>query len=190
MWNSMRPLLVIASAALNVAFVAAWLVVAADSVSPSPRDQGAPEAVGRNCPLHRQLGITDAQWDKLEPALRPFREETSQLARQIHQRRHELLDLLFAAQPNREVIDAKQQEVLAGQDRMQRLVIGQILAEREILTPDQQQRLFALVHEEMRFTDSCPMMGLGQGGGKGIGRVLREGAEDQRRPTAEPMTNP
>jgi hypothetical protein len=61
---------------------------------------------------------------------------------------------------------------------MQQLVIGQVLAEREILTPAQQKRLFSLIHEEMRYTDSCPMMGLGQGGGKGIGQVLRKDVEN------------
>jgi len=177
MWNKIRPLLVMLSIAINVAFLGAWFVAAAGHRPSLPADRPFRETVLKECPLHRQLGLADQQWGKLEPALKQFRTASGDLAREIHQHRHELLDLLSAPQPDRKAIDAKQQQVLAGQGRMQQLVIGQVLAEREILTPAQQQRLFSLIHAEMRYTDSCPMMGLGQASGKGIGQVLRKDAE-------------
>jgi Spy/CpxP family protein refolding chaperone len=177
MWNKIRPLLVIVSIAINVAFLGAWFVAAAGHSPSRPADRTFQETVLKECALHRQLGLTDPQWGKLEPVLKQFRAASRDLAREIHQHRHDLLDLLSAPQPDRKAIDAKQQQVLAGQGRMQQLVVGQVLAEREILTPTQQQRLFSLIHAEMRYTDSCPMMGLGQAGGKGIGQALRKDTE-------------
>jgi len=170
MWNKIRPLLVILSVAVNVAFIGSWLVVAAGHTPALKSEPPFRETVLQDCPLHRQLGITDEQWGKLEPALRGFRTTSRDLAREIHHQRRDLLHLLAAPQPARKAIETTQQAILAGQGKMQQLVIGQILAEREILTAAQQERLFSLIHAGMQFTDSCQMMGLG------TGQVLRKDA--------------
>lgn len=62
----------VASVALNAAFVGIWLAYA---VASQPRPQQAGETTTQQaiwCPLHRELDITEAQWARIEPQLAEF----------------------------------------------------------------------------------------------------------------------
>jgi Spy/CpxP family protein refolding chaperone len=69
-----------------------------------------------------------------------------------------MIDLIAAAQPDRQAIAAKQEEILAGQRKMQELVIGQLLAEKQVLTPQQQKELFDLLRQGSERSGLGPMM--------------------------------
>jgi len=77
---------------------------------------------------------------------------------QARQARGQLIDLIEAPDTDRQVIAAKQQEILAGQRQMQELVIGQLLAEKQVLTPQQQKELFDLLHQGSERAGLGPMM--------------------------------
>jgi len=171
MWRSSKRFLIVGSVALNLAFVGVWLAHAIpaaldkEGAAASPKNKN----MGRIwCPLHQQLNVSDEQWEQIEPRLKEFRESAQSACQHVNKLRLEMLELIAVPTPDREAIAAKQKEIQAGQRKMQGLVIGHLLAEKEILTPEQEERLFALIRER----SGGPMRG-------GIGRVLRDGPQSQ-----------
>jgi len=139
-------LLIVLSVALNVGFAGVW---AAQKVSghwsawEGRRTKNGDHAIW--CPLYRSLGVTDEQWRQLEPRLAQFHQASRALCQEIQRKRGELIDLVAAGQTDREAIAAKQGEIRAGQHRVQELVIEQLLAEKEVLTVEQQKELFDMI---------------------------------------------
>jgi len=81
----------------------------------------------------------------LEPRLTQFRQASQAICQETQRKRAELIDLVASTGTDRTEIAAKQEEILAGQRRMQGLVIEQLLAEREVLTVEQQKELFDMI---------------------------------------------
>lgn len=176
MLKQMKPLLVILSVALNLAFVGAWLAYAAASRTGSQEtrcEPGSSETVW--CPLHRELNVTPEQWAKIEPGLRAFRTSADAICRQVGQLRTEMIDLLAAPETDLESLKAKQEEIFAGQRRMQGLVIEQLVNEKKVLTAEQQERLFEMLRSRSGCGHGGPMLLPGRGQGGRIGQMLRSG---------------
>jgi Spy/CpxP family protein refolding chaperone len=170
MWRGSKQFLIVGSVALNFAFVVVWLAHAIPAVLGKEDAAMPPKTMERIwCPLHRQLNVSDAQWEQIEPRLKEFRKSAQSVCQNVHKLRQEMLELIAAPTPDREAIAAKQKEIQAGQQKMQGLVIGHLLNEKEILAPEQQKRLFALIRE----CSGGSMRG-------GIGRVLRDESQSQR----------
>ncbi len=157
MWKKIAPLLVVLSVALNIAFISVWAVHAARTHWPT-------DAAGDSemwCPLHRRLNVTDEQWQRIEPRITEFRARSQTICAELNRLRTELIDLIASDDPDRQAIAAKQEEILAGQRKMQQLVIEHLLAEKEALTPQQQEELFNLFRRRSGCT-AHPMVGLSQ----------------------------
>lgn len=114
-------------------------------------------------------------WRELEPRLRAFQERSQELHRDLNRLRGELIGLVAAAEPDRAAIEAKQKEILAGQERVQALLIEHLLAERQSLTWEQQKQLFDMIRRRAGCPGHGPLMGPGQGEGRGMGNALRGG---------------
>lgn len=156
-------LLVIVSVALNVAFVAVW---ATHAIPRHLCRWGRGESdEGIWCPLHRRLGATEAQWQEIEPRLRTFREATQKVCADVNQSRDELIALIAAPEVDRAAITAKQEEILAGQRKMQSLVIEHLLNEKETLNADQQETFFRMLRRRSGCAGHGPAMGMGLGSG-------------------------
>ncbi|MFW6107495.1 MAG: Spy/CpxP family protein refolding chaperone [bacterium] len=179
MWKKMKALLIVLSVGLNVAFVVAWAAHALPARAGSRRSgPHGKDGEGIWCPLHRDLGTSEEQWREIEPRLKQFQARSRELCRHVNRLRGEMIDLVAAPEPDRAAIEAKQNEVLAGQRKMQDLVIDHLLAEKQLLSPDQQKRLFEMIRQRSRCAGHGPMMGSGRGGGRGMGKALRDGPED------------
>jgi Spy/CpxP family protein refolding chaperone len=180
MWKKTKPLLVILSVALNLAFVGAWLTYAAASRMESrwekPCVPGDSQTVW--CPLHRELNVTAEQWKEIEPRLRAFRTSADEICGKISGLRAGIIDELASPSPDLQAIKAKQEEIRAGQRRMQGLVIEQLMSERKVLTAEQQQRLFDMLRSRMGCDRGGPMLVPGRGHEGSIGQPLRTGGED------------
>lgn len=142
--------LIVLSVALNIGFAGLWAAQTARSEAvrrffqcPDGRTTNGDGAVW--CPLHRQLAVTDRQWQTIESRMAEFRRITQAVCREINRNRGELIDLIASSEVDRAAITAKQQEILAGQRRMQELVIEHLLAEKEVLTVEQQRELFDMI---------------------------------------------
>jgi Spy/CpxP family protein refolding chaperone len=172
MWQIIKPYFLALSAALNLSFVAMWFAYAAPAGSQDTvpgrtawdADAGSPVW----CPLHRELQVTEQQWQEIEPRLREFQAVVGQLCEQVDRMRIEVIDLLAAETPDLESVRAKQDEMLAAKRTMQELVTAHLMAERQVLTAEQQQRMF----QRLRDRTGCaaggpPMSGRGQRHGRG-----------------------
>jgi len=177
MWKRIRPLLILLSVALNVAFVVFW---AAHALPTHLRGLHGPrqgDVVW--CPLHRRLGATEAQWREIEPRLVEFQNSAQALSGALIRARGEMIDLIAAPNPDPEAIRAKQEDILAGQRRMQELVINHLLSEKKFLTQEQQQQLFRMLRQQSGCAGHGPMMGrMGRGpvlpaSGAGEGETAR-----------------
>jgi len=164
MWKTAKPYLIVASVALNVGFVAMWIAHATPS-------QARPEETGQRetqhtiwCPLHRELGVTEGQWQQIEPRLREFQAAVGELCQAVNAKRSEVIDLIAAETPEAESIRAKQDEILATKGRIQDLVADHLVAEKEILTPRQQQWLFEMLRNRAYCAAGPPMAGPPKGG--------------------------
>ena len=173
MWRSSKRFLIVASFALNLAFVGIWLAHAIPAGVGGELAASSPAMQGRIwCPLHEKLQLTDEQWEQIEPRLREFRQSAQSVCQNVSQLRLEMVDLIAAPTPDLEAIAAKQEEIQAGQRKMQGLVIEHLLAEKEVLTPEQEDRLFMMIREQSGCDRGGPMMMSGRPHG-GVGRLFR-----------------
>ncbi len=146
MWPKLKPLLIILSVGLNVAFVGSWAVhrlCACSARPPAVADSGCAGCV--RCPLHRELGTTELQWRQIEPLQASFRDSSRALCRHLQTLRAELIDLVAASDVDRAALMMKQEEILSQQRRMEDLVVEHLLAEKQLLTPEQRVKLFDMM---------------------------------------------
>ena len=156
MWKKTAPMLVVLSVGLNVAFIGVWAVHTARAHWSAER----PDDGGKVwCPLHRQLNVTDEQWRQIEPRLAAFRRDSQSRRQEIGRLRGEMIDLIAADEPDRQAIAAKQEEIRAGQRQMQQLVIEHLLAEKEVLTAEQEKELFEMLRRRSACAGPGRMMG-------------------------------
>ncbi len=136
----LRNTLLAVSLALNAGFLATavqrhWLGPAQDRQ----------EAMA---PLAQRLNLSAAQrtaWTALEG---PFVSDLAGNWAAIRAQRQALLDELFAAHPDEARLASIQERIAALQDRQQKRVIGQLLAERGVLDAHQQDVLRSLLMQE------------------------------------------
>jgi Spy/CpxP family protein refolding chaperone len=161
MWKKMKTAILIFSVVLNMAFVAMWAVHALPmrfGCHGPKADSNARNCV--SCPLHRKLGTSEKQWQEIEPRLMKFKTDSQIICREISQLSKELIDLIAAPQTDFEAIHTKQDEILAGQRRMQELLISHLLAEKEILTPQQQKSFFDMIRQQGDCAGRSSIMGV------------------------------
>lgn len=166
MWRRSTFYLVSASLGLNLAFVGVWV---AHAWPARPADQPQPESAIW-CPLHRALQVSPRQWAEIEPRLREFQAAVGELCSQTDVLRSEVIDLIAAEVPDLDAIQAKQEEILTTKRQIQRLVVEHLLAEREVLTPEQQRQLFTMLRERTGCVSDPPMSGRLR---DGLGHVLQ-----------------
>jgi Spy/CpxP family protein refolding chaperone len=162
MWKKLAPLLIVLSVALNIAFVGIWAVRAGRAAH---WGEGKPHHGEVWCPLHRRLNVTDEQWRQIEPSLVAFQKAAWGVREEINRHRTEFLDLIATAEPDREALRARQEEILDGQRRMQDLVIEHLLSQKNVLTPTQQRELFDMMRRRSGCTGQGPGL-IPMGGGR------------------------
>lgn len=164
MWKKIALLLIVLSAALNLAFVGIWGAhFLRAHWSTQENCYGPLRAGGVPCPLHRRLGVTQEQWRRIEPRMLEFRSALQASCEEVSRKRVELINMLAVSKPDLQAIAAKQEEILAFQGKMQKLVIEHLLVEKEMLTPKQQKELFRLFRRYSACTGPGPLMGLQPG---------------------------
>ncbi len=148
MWKKVAPLLIVLSIALNSAFVGIWTVHAVRAHYADSRLRHGKVW----SPLHRQLNVTDEQWREIEPRLADFQKATGDVRADVNRLRLAFLDLIAEAEPDREALRAKQDEILVLQRRMQELVIEHLLSQKDVLTQAQQRELFDMMRRRSHCT--------------------------------------
>jgi Spy/CpxP family protein refolding chaperone len=146
MFQRLKPLLVFLSLALNVSVFFVWFMC--------HHSQGAacPTTENSSYRLHKEIGVNDDQWRQIEPKMNDFRKGSQTLCHDVEQQRLQLIDLILASETNTAAIRAKQEEILTSQRKMQELVLSQLLFEKQVLTQEQQQKLFKM----LKCKTGCP----------------------------------
>ena len=98
--------------------------------------------------LVHHLGLDDAQQRQWHEAETGFLEHLRAGSQQIHARRDRLIDAIFAPSPDLQVIEAERAAIARLQDEQQKLVIEQLLRERELLDAGQRERLRELLLQQ------------------------------------------
>jgi len=164
-------LLIVLSAGLNVAFVAMWAAHALPRHLCGTSKPGQDNGVW--CPIHRRMDVSDAQWREIEPRLRTFRGAARDVCAEVNRSREELITLIAAPEIDQAAIAAKQEEILAGQRKMQSLVIEHLLNEKETLNTEQQETFFRMLRRRSGCASHGPAMGMGLGGGPAMRETCR-----------------
>lgn len=152
MWQTLKPYVLVASAALNVAFATIWLVHAAATAPARPSYKGI------WCPLHRELNVTAEQWAEIEPRLVAFQKSVGRLCEQVDAMQMEVIDLLAAPSPNLDAIRTRQDDILTARRAIQAMVVEHLLAEKRTLTREQEAKLFELLRHRAGCGDKRPPM--------------------------------
>jgi Spy/CpxP family protein refolding chaperone len=97
---------------------------------------------GETLPRHLQLSAQQQQWHQTEAA---FLAHLSAAGADIRTHRERLIRAIFAATTDLAVIEAERTAIARLQDAQQKLVIQQLLSERELLTPPQREQLAQLL---------------------------------------------
>jgi len=103
----------------------------------------AAPAAGESLPHHLQLSAEQLhRWHDAEAA---FLGQLGAGADKIRTHRDRMIGAIFADTPDRALIDAERTAIARLQDEQQKLVIEQLLHEREMLQPVQRERLARLL---------------------------------------------
>ena len=138
--------LLVLSLAINAAVLATmgyhyYLTASTKTLAPCPVSPGDGH-------LYQSLGLSDAQLSKMEPLARKFHSRLAELGAAMEGRKELLIDLL-AKDGDPASIENLRREMAGIQDEIQKEVILHITEVKRILDPDQQQRFFDLMRENM-----------------------------------------
>ena len=128
------------SIALNLGVVGAVLL---DRLRPGASPAAQP-------PLHRVLQLDDAQRARWEAAERPFLQQFDTASARLEDHRAALVKALFADTLDPESIESERAAIARLQQAQQRLLIEQLIAEREILDARQREKLLGLLLDQPR----------------------------------------
>ncbi|MFP4036752.1 MAG: Spy/CpxP family protein refolding chaperone, partial [Desulfobacteraceae bacterium] len=165
-WESLRKPIFALSLGLNLAFGAVWLAHSPENPILPWRGvdtASAPDKVSSS--LHSEIGVTEEQWERIEPLIQDLREKAGRQRREIGSLREQLMELLAAPDVDEAAIRSKQEEILAAQRRMQNMVVNHLLKEKEILSSEQSKKLIQSICKQCRRNGAVVS-------GKGVGRVL------------------
>lgn len=94
------------------------------------------------------LGLDEAQQQRWREAETGFLGQFRAASQEIHARRDRLIDAIFAPTPDAQAIESERAAIAQLQDQQQKLVIEQLLRERELLDGDQRERLRELLRQQ------------------------------------------
>ncbi|MCQ4242428.1 periplasmic heavy metal sensor [Stutzerimonas stutzeri] len=148
--TTLRNALVL-SVLVNVGVLAglAWQKLSHDGL---PMPSGAPTE------LSRELQLSASQLQRWHDAEAPFLAYLRASNASLGEHRNRLIEAIFAEQVDRTVIDAEQAKIAELQNEQQRLLIDQLLQEREVLEPQQRARLAQVLTQQSLGADSIEQL--------------------------------
>lgn len=108
--------------------------------------------------LVRELQLNAEQRQRWQDSEAPFLRELTQSSQAIKRHRNQLIDSIFAEQLDHGRIATAQAALAEQQNHQQRLVIEQLLREREILNAVQRQRLAQLLTQDSALSSHVEML--------------------------------
>lgn len=151
MGESMKKILVIASVALNVVFIATYLACKAPSLAggrPSPAPGGPP---------YLQLDLAPDQLKQFAELRGKSHARFQALGGEIKTRQIELIDLLGSTPLDQEAVKSKKEEIQRLQGEVQDRVIDHFRQASAYLNPEQRARFLGLIKARIETNvQACP----------------------------------
>ena len=119
---------------------------------------GLPMPSGAPTELSRELQLSASQLQRWHDAEAPFLAYLRASNASLGEHRNRLIEAIFAEQVDRAVIDTEQAKIAELQNEQQRLLIDQLLQEREILEPQQRARLAQVLTQQSFGADSIEQL--------------------------------
>lgn len=119
---------------------------------------GLPMPSGAPTELSRELQLSASQLQRWHDAEAPFLAYLRASNASLGEHRNRLIEAIFAEQVDRAVIDAEQAKIAELQNEQQRLLIDQLLQEREILEPQQRARLAQVLTQQSFGADNIEQL--------------------------------
>jgi Spy/CpxP family protein refolding chaperone len=94
------------------------------------------------------IALTKEQKRKVEDIRRDFLPKVEGIRQSLRQQRLQLNDLLFTEAPDMKTIAEKSNEISALQAKLEQEVIGHILQEKELLSPEQKREFHEVIRDE------------------------------------------
>ena len=101
--------------------------------------------------LKPHLSLSESQLKQLKPLEKSLELKMEKLRILLREKRGELVDLLTEPQPDQKAIANKLNEIASGQVELEKEIVTHLLQIKEILTPMQQKKFFALIEDRL-----CP----------------------------------
>ncbi len=107
-------------------------------------------------PMRNMLSLSPAQMQELDAQSGQISEEIRKIRQDIFKTRTRLMQLLRAPDPDSTAIDEVLQKMASSQVALERKVIQNILQMRQVLTPEQREKLFRMVERRGRWDKMGP----------------------------------
>lgn len=118
-----------------------FMVLAASNAWAFRGECGMGPGLGMNSYIASTLNLTEDQKAQIQTKQEVFQEEINPLRDELFSKRMELRELWAKANPDQGLISAKQKEIQAIQNQIQEKTTQYQLECRELLTPEQQEKL-------------------------------------------------
>ena len=112
-----------------------------------PPSSSASPSRGGSLNLFRSLGVSDEQLSEIEPRMARFHEAMGKVGREMAQHHQKLFELIAVSEPDLDAIQAEQAEIVEGHRRMQELVVENLLADKAVLTAEQQAKYYGQIRQ-------------------------------------------
>jgi Spy/CpxP family protein refolding chaperone len=103
----------------------------------------------------QKLSLTDAQKQNVETYRKIFTEGMDQKREILTHKRNELVELISQTNPETAKIDSLLVEIGTAQTEMEKVVVNHILREKELLTPEQQEKFLEMIKGCLLPTEKC-----------------------------------
>ena len=99
--------------------------------------------------LCHELSLNDDQIEKVKSIRRSFSAQALEISRPLQEKRAELVNLLSQAQPDNYQIDATARTIDSLQAELHRKVIKYLLKEKDVFSPEQQEKFFSIINQRL-----------------------------------------
>jgi hypothetical protein len=112
-------------------------------------------------PLLQSLQLNNQQLNSIKPQIETYQISAQEICCKVRDARAALINEIEKPQPDTVVLNQLRNKIFAGQQTMQDLSIHQILLEKEMFSPEQRNRFFSIIRNNMGCDGRPGMMGLG-----------------------------
>lgn len=153
MKENLKNLVLVVSLILNILFLGGALYMKSASGFSAERSAATCSFLSE-C---RELNLSKAQIDRVEPIRDRFHRRMEELGGRIKGGQLDLIDLLAANDLDYNAVNTVQETLLASHQTMQDAIISHLLEEAKVFNPDQRKAFFKLLKDRIDQTSRpCP----------------------------------